>query len=319
MNNPNHFNLIYRLSQALSSSLDLDDVLDKVMDEVVTATHAERGFIMLTEQASGESGVRRTFYATRGLDHKEIEAPGFLTSRSVVEQVEREGEPMLTSDAQRDARLASRQSVVLLKLRSILCVPIRTQQRGLGVIYVDSRVMTGIFTQAELELLTTIASHAAVTIENARLFRETQNQLQILRTIYEIAADLTSTLDMQRVLEACLQRVMKLLSAHAASILTIEGEELVFRVALGEKSAEIKPFRIPRGEGIAGWVVEHKQGAMVNDVRADNRFRSTTDQETGFITECLLAAPLMVNERSIGVIEVFNKPGGFQQSDLDMQ
>jgi sigma-B regulation protein RsbU (phosphoserine phosphatase) len=178
--------------------------------------------------------------------------------------------------------------------------------------------MIGVFTQAELELLSTIAMHAAASIENAHLFSETQEHLLMLRTLYEIAADLSSSLDLERVLTDCLKRVQGILEARAASVMTIEGHELVFQVAIGEKSDEIKPFRIPLEQGIAGWVVENGQGVIVNDARADPRFYATTDAETGFVTECLLAAPLTVNERTIGVIEVFNKVGGFSKSDLEL-
>jgi len=315
---PDRFNLLYRLTQAISSSQNLDDVMENVMDQVVTATRAERGFIMIPGESNDAPHPVQLYYATRGLDINAIDAPAFHYSRSLLDQVFTTGQPVLTSDAQSDARFRGRESVVLYKLRSILCIPIKTQHATLGVIYVDNRIMTGVFTQAELELLTTIASHAAQTIENIRLIQETRHRLQSLKAIYEITADLTSTLDLDRVLTKCLDKVMTLISAQAASILMVEGEELVFQIALGEKAAEIKPFRIPPGQGIAGWVVEHGQPVMVNDVHSDPRFYSYTDSKTGFVTQSLLAAPLTINDRHIGVIEVFNKPSGFSVSDLEL-
>jgi serine phosphatase RsbU (regulator of sigma subunit) len=318
MHDTNNIDLLYRLSGTISSSLDLDDVLEGVMDEVVKATHAERGFIVLTEPVTEASSRKQFFYAQRGIDMSTIDAPDFRFSRGVVEQVIHQGEPLLTSDAQTDSRLASRQSIVLLGLRSILCVPLKTKDKILGVIYIDSRVMTGIFTQSELELVHTIANHAAVSIENARLFLETQNKLETLRILYEIMSDLTSTLEVERVLTSCLQRVQTLLNAAASSILTLEGDELVFQVALGEKSEVIRPFRIPRGKGLAGWVVEHGEGVIVNQPRSDPRFYTAADADSGFTTDSVLAVPLIVNDRTIGVLEVFNKPGGFGQADADL-
>ncbi len=324
MTTHDRFNLLYRLSQTMTSSLHLDEILNGVMDEVISATRAERGFIMLwtsppqNRAALDDDSQKLEVFTARGIDKSTIEAPDFLVSRSVVEQVAREGQPVLTSDAQQDERFSARNSIVLLGLRSILCVPLKIKQKTLGVIYVDNRVMTGIFTQAELELLSTIAMHAAASIENARLVTETQERLLLLRTLYEIAADLASSLDLERVLTNTLKRVQGILEARAASVMTIEGQELVFQVAIGEKSDQIKPFRIPLGQGIAGWAVENNQGVIVNDARSDPRFYATTDAETGFVTECLLAAPLAVNERAIGVIEVFNKIGGFSKADLEL-
>jgi sigma-B regulation protein RsbU (phosphoserine phosphatase) len=179
--------LLYHLSQTFNSSLDLDEVLSRVMDEVIAATHAERGFVMLT--GSGEDVADLTFRAARGLDQQTIEEPRFQVSRSIVERVARQGKPLLTSDAQADDRFNIRQSVVYLGLRSILCVPLSLKDRVIGVIYVDNRLQAGIFTQADLELLTAIASSAAIAIENARLYQvavekgRLERELQMARKV----------------------------------------------------------------------------------------------------------------------------------------
>jgi sigma-B regulation protein RsbU (phosphoserine phosphatase) len=226
---------------------------------------------------------------------------------------------LLTSNAQTDERLDRRTSVYLLGLRSVLCVPLKVKDKVSGAIYVDNRIKAGLFSEADLELLSAVASNAAVAIENARLFREAQNKLETLRLLHEIGADLTATLDLERVLTGCLQRVQNLLNTEAASILTVEENELVFQVAIGDKSDEIKPFRVPLGSGFASWVVLNKQGLIVNDVQNDPRFFKEIDAGTGFVSRGLMAAPLVVNDRAIGVIEVFNKrQGPFVSADLEL-
>jgi sigma-B regulation protein RsbU (phosphoserine phosphatase) len=176
--------LLYRLSQTFNSSLDLDQVLNLVMDEVIAVTGAERGFVTLRE-ADGSL----MFRAARGMDQKTIDDPQFQISRSVVERVAQEGQPILTSDAQRDDRFSARQSVVILGLRSILCVPLKIKDQVLGVIYVDNRLQTGIFSEADLEMLTAIASSAAIATENARLYQvavekgRMERELQMAREV----------------------------------------------------------------------------------------------------------------------------------------
>jgi sigma-B regulation protein RsbU (phosphoserine phosphatase) len=176
--------LLYRLSQTFNSSLDLDEVLNRVMDEVIRATRAERGFVMLREVDENLG-----FRVARGMDHRTIEDPEFQVSRSVVERVAREGQPILTSDAQTDDRFSMRQSVMNLRLRSILCVPLTIKDHVSGVVYVDNRLQSGIFTQADLDLLTAIASSAAVAIENARLYQvavekgRLERELQVAREV----------------------------------------------------------------------------------------------------------------------------------------
>ena len=161
-----HLALLVRLAQAFNSSLDLDQVLGRVMDEVIAAVHAERGFVMLHE-----AGGQLVFRVARGIDQRTIEDPSFQISRGVLAQVAAEGRPVLTSDAQHDDRFSMRQSIVSLGLRSILCVPLVVRDQVTGVIYVDNRLHAGIFTPADLELLTAIASSAAIAIENARLYQ----------------------------------------------------------------------------------------------------------------------------------------------------
>jgi len=158
--------LLYHVSQSFNSSLDLDLVLNRVMDQVVELIRAERGFVMLLE----EDG-KPVFRVARGLDHQTIQDPEFQISRGVVERVAREGEPLLTSNAQTDERFRLRVSVQALGLRSILCAPLKVQGRITGVIYVDNRLQAGLFTPDDLELLSAIAHSAAIAIENARLYR----------------------------------------------------------------------------------------------------------------------------------------------------
>jgi serine phosphatase RsbU (regulator of sigma subunit) len=176
--------LLYQLSQTFNSSLDLDEVLNNVMDEVVAAMRAERGFLMLREP-NGQLGFR----AARGMDQKTIDDPVFQISRSTVERVAQEGKPVITSDAQADSRFSGRHSVVMLGLRSIMCAPLKVKENTIGVVYVDNRLAAGIFSQADLDLLNAIASSAAVAIENARLYQvavekgRMERELQMARKV----------------------------------------------------------------------------------------------------------------------------------------
>lgn len=183
-----HLALLYRLSQKFNSSLDLEEVLNQVMDEVIAALHAERGFVMLHEPDG-----RLVFRVARGIDRQTIEEPDFQVSRGIVEQTARHSQPMMTSDAQVDDRLMMRSSVMSLGLRSVLCVPLQVKGKTIGVIYVDNRLRAGIFTQADLELLSAIASSAAIAIENARLYQvavEKGRMERELQVAYRVQASL---------------------------------------------------------------------------------------------------------------------------------
>jgi len=176
--------LLYQLTQMFNASLDLEEVLNIVIDEVITAIRAERGFVMLYEQSGSLD-----FKTARGIDQTTINDPQFEISRSVVEQVAKSGESLLTSDAQKDESLSKQTSVVNLKLRSILCAPLKIKDKILGVIYVDNRLTAGIFTEDDMHLMSSIASSASIAIENARLYQvavekgRMERDLQVARRV----------------------------------------------------------------------------------------------------------------------------------------
>src|SRR5512143_651728 len=180
--------LLYRISQDFNSSLDLDEVLNRVIDEVITAVRAERGFLMLRDTAG-----QLRFRVARGIDRNTIEQPQFQVSRSVISRVAEEGRALLTSNAQDDVSLKMQRSVAVLGLRAILCVPLQLKGTLLGVIYVDNRLQSGVFYPDDLDLLTAIAASAATAIENARLYRLAVEKGRMEREL-QMARDLQSSL-----------------------------------------------------------------------------------------------------------------------------
>lgn len=186
--NEDHHHLLLRLAETFNSSLELDVVLNLVMDEVISAVQAERGFVMLKETDDAQD-EKLVFRVARGIDRQTIDDPQFQVSRGVVEKVAQGGEPLLTSDAQLDSRFSGRESIMILGLRSILCAPLKVKDKVTGVIYVDNHLQAGIFTDADLELLCGIASSAAIAIENARLYQvavekgRMERELQVARKV----------------------------------------------------------------------------------------------------------------------------------------
>ena len=158
----------------VNSSLELADVLNMVMDTIISLTAAERGFLMLIDEETGELSVQvaRNINRETILDRATMEY-----SRSVVESVFETGVPVVTTNAQVDPRFSFQHSIINYSLRSILCVPIKIKSVILGVIYADNRIAEGIFTKHDRDLLAAFANQAAVAIENARLFRQIRDQL----------------------------------------------------------------------------------------------------------------------------------------------
>ncbi len=170
---------IQQVSRAVTTSLDLDRVLNMVMDTIIQLTGAERGFLMLLEPDTR----RLTFRVARNMDRETIHKSSFKISRSIVNQVAMEGRPIVTTNAQADPRFSSQESVVSYSLRSILCVPLKVRDELIGVIYADNRVVTGLFDDKDRDLLDSFASQAAVAIYNARLFFQVSDQLRAITSM----------------------------------------------------------------------------------------------------------------------------------------
>lgn len=161
------------VGQVVNSSLELDEVLRIVMDNIVRLTKAERGFLMLRDDR-GEMVTRMG----RNWEMESINPSELTVSRSVVGRVIETGEPIVTTNAQEDKRFVGQESIVAFNLRSILCVPLKVKNDLIGVIYADNRIRAGIFADSEKDLLTAFANQAAVAIENARLFSSLRHTLE---------------------------------------------------------------------------------------------------------------------------------------------
>jgi PAS domain S-box-containing protein len=161
------------IGQVVNSSLELDEVLRIVMDNIVRLTKAERGFLMLRDD-KGDMVTRMG----RNWEMESINPSELTVSRSVVGRVIETGQPIVTTNAQEDNRFIGQESIVAFNLRSILCVPLKVKSEIIGVIYADNRIRSGIFADSEKDLLVAFANQAAVAIENARLFSSLKHTLE---------------------------------------------------------------------------------------------------------------------------------------------
>ena len=162
-----------RTTAVISSALDTDSVLNQVMDTVIQLTGAERGFILLKNQSSGEMEFR----IARGLDREQLGREDFIVSRTILNDVISSGEAVRTDNAGTDPRYQGHESIIGHQLRSILAVPLMVRGEIIGAVYCDNRIMVGLFKEHEMNLLRAFADQAAVALQNARLFESARARL----------------------------------------------------------------------------------------------------------------------------------------------
>ena len=180
-----HLKTLYNFSINMNSSLDFNTVLNNFMDSVMEITNAQRGFVMIDENETGELKI----IVARGLDDDAIAEEGYSTT--IVGEVTRTRQPLLTNNAQFDTRYQAGQSIIMRGLRAILCAPMVVSDRLLGAVYVDTAMRSGSFTPADLGLLNAVCGFAGTAIENARLYRvavekgRLERELQMAREIQQ--------------------------------------------------------------------------------------------------------------------------------------
>jgi GAF domain-containing protein len=154
------------------------------------------------------------------------------------------------------------------------------------------------------------------------LQRQLQEEVGTLNQLIQVTTQLNSTLNLNALLQLIMTSAAELLHAETSSLMLVDEEtqELTFEVATGEPGEEVVKYRVPPGQGIAGWVVENAKPLVIDNPSEDPRFYGTIDKSIGFETRDILAVPLIVKDRVIGVVEVINKKDapGFSQKDLEL-
>ncbi|MBI5367801.1 MAG: sigma 54-interacting transcriptional regulator, partial [Planctomycetes bacterium] len=157
---------LVQITKRLNSELDLRKLLQTIVDTAIELTRADRGFLILRE------GEEMKFEVSRNLGSRDVEDPSTKISKTIALRVLDKGEVVMTSDAAGDERLLQSQSIRDLKVRSILCVPLRVRGRMVGALYLDALFAPDAFGERELVLLEVLVDQAAVALEKAHLLKE---------------------------------------------------------------------------------------------------------------------------------------------------
>lgn len=173
---------LVRTSALITSSLNLNQVLEEVMDTVIQLTGAERAYLMLYD-ADNQLQVR----SARNWDKETLNSEEARFSRGIIDAAIQDEKPIITTNAQADERFGTRESIVIQQLRSILCIPLTMRGQTVGVLYADNRFRQGIFQEESIPILTAFGTQAAIAIQNAKAFGAVRDDLaEAQREIYRL-------------------------------------------------------------------------------------------------------------------------------------
>jgi len=198
-------------------------------------------------------------------------------------------------------------------------VPLNAGIETIGVVSVASNKPSISYTTAQLDLLQSVADQTSGAIVKSRLLEETERRAQQLSSLNVITRQLTSTLELQPLLKSILESAVNILNTEAGSLFLVDAQtdELIFQVTVGPVAQNLAGQRLPSGTGFVGKAVNNRRPVIVNDVAATTTWNPAPDKQTGFITRTILAVPMEVKDRVIGVIEIINKKDGNPFTDDD--
>jgi GAF domain-containing protein/HAMP domain-containing protein/anti-sigma regulatory factor (Ser/Thr protein kinase) len=304
------------IAEVVSSTLDLQEVLDDALDKTLEVMAVEAGGIYLVKQGESAPGEGLlTIASYKGVDPDFVAAINNLrVGEGFSGRVVQTGEPLVVPDLSSDPRL-TRSAVTESGFRSVAIVPLASRIRIWGSLFAMTRTAKR-FSEQDVDLLSHIADQIAVAIENATLFETQQRRAEQFRVLSEIGAHITSLLEVDELLRETVRLVNQVLGYYLVAIGLIEGDELVVKAGTGPRwsDPEFHPPRLPLGAGISGWVAQTGEPLLAPDVSRHPRFLRLADSTE---TRSELAVPLMVKSRVIGVLDVqSDQLNAFDESDL---
>jgi signal transduction histidine kinase len=306
---------LYKIAVAVGSSLSLKEIIWRLYKEASQSIDTANFAIVIYDEPTDTLNFYLVF--DRGARIRPF-AIKHSTNEGLISQVIRSQSHCLIDDLTKTEHFfeISRRHPDKL-IRSWMGVPflntISPDETARGVIAVWS-YKPNIFSQHDLWFLSEIGTQTAIAIRNAHLYEASQRRALEMAVVDDVAQTLSSTLELEDVLRRIMAQVEGMLTVGAGFLLLKEPatDDLVFQFAFGEQVKNVKPFRIPKGYGIAGRVAatgnpliveKGKNGVQALDFRAQNA----------------LCVPLVLRERIIGVLEVLNKKdGSFSRKDVEL-
>ncbi|MBI1878379.1 MAG: GAF domain-containing protein, partial [Chloroflexi bacterium] len=302
----NQLATLSEVSVAISSTLDLDTALQRVMDCAVQILNAEAGSLLLMDPR----GKELTFEVVLGPTGANLLGLKTEVGKGIVGTVAKTGEPLIINDAPADPRWnVAFDEATSFRTKDILCVPMLSHERVVGVVEVINKQDGTVFTQEECNLLMSFGAQAAIAIENAQVFTRVDKalaeRLQELQTLQAIDRELLSSLELKHVLDISLSRAMDALGCEMGlmGIVQSHGEEpglyLLAQRGMPMEMGRYKRDPWPTTKGIIGRVIRTGELAWVNDITQDKDYVPNSHR-----TRSVLVVPVMREDKVIGVINL---------------
>ncbi len=310
--------VLSQVSQAVNFTTDPDVLLELIYAQTSKLIDTTNFYIIMHN--ADARGLSYAFFLENDERIEQNEGRMWADDEGLAAEVVRTGRPIRTDNYNAEV---VRRGVKPGQARHYgwMGVPLNAGGATLGAMVVGSFSQGVAFTDDQFKVFWAIADQAATALDKARLFTETETRARQLATLNEISKELSSTLDLENLLGRIMRAAVDIIGTEAGTLFLIDENtsEIVFRVVEGG-AQDLVGTRLPSGTGIVGQAAETGAPVIVNDVLKDKRWFSAVDRETEFQTQALLAVPMRIQDRSIGVLEVINRRdhGPFDDEDSSL-
>lgn len=303
---------LYEVGQVVTSTLDLETLLKVIIKNSVCVMKAKGGVLRLLDTESNKLVVKA--YSMPEEDTKRL--TDLNIGEGIAGRIVETGNPLLIQDINSTPGL---KGVSKIANCCVMGVPLKVKDSIIGTITLYDKLSEGdeepaTFTNEDVQLLSTLASQASMAIENAKFYQQTLKNAREMETLFSLSKGLTSILDFRFVLDSILRMTCELLGG-SFGILTLyedKSQELIAKSIYGANPYIMPHLRFREGEGTTGWIGEHKESIMLDEIDRD-------DKKTEFLSiKNLIGVPLIVKDRLIGTIEIANKISAPQFSSSDL-
>ncbi|PWH14463.1 MAG: hypothetical protein DDG59_12770 [Anaerolineae bacterium] len=312
--------LLYNISRELTSALDLHMVLRRVLFLSMQNVGAISGSIIVLD--SNGKPIDSAIITGDVVHDQTTQQLRITYEQGLAGWVAQHRQAVLVADTSQDERWLIRPDDAPERrgAKSAVSAPLMAREELVGVITLV-HPQPGFFQPEHLSLVQSIADQAGIAVLNARLYDESQRRARVMAALASSAAAITGSLDLKEVLQRILEQTSQALMVDTVSLALIDPkrQELVFEASTGKYSEKVVGIRLKIGQGIAGWVAQHGEGTVVNDVSQDERFFRGVDLLTGFRTRAIACAPICWGNEVIGILEALNPYGRvFDEDALDV-
>jgi putative nucleotidyltransferase with HDIG domain len=294
---------IVSVSSTLRTTKTLDEMLSKLLDQVLTLVEAEAGSIWLYDPASDliELKIQRGW-------KDEYVGSSFKLGEGIPGLVVKLGKAIIAHEFRNDPHVPEENRDQIPKGIGGACVPLHAEENIVGVIFINVRLPREI-TSGEIRILNTLAEIGGNSIHRMFLHEQTIKQLERLAALRSIDLAISSVFDLQITLKILINEVIKQLEVDAASVLLIQSTsgKLEYVAGQGFYTSNIEATSLRIGEGNAGKAILDRRIVQVTDLKRSNGkfIRAQLLADEGFIS--YFAVPLITKGEAKGVLEIFNR------------